>query len=224
MSFFNKATSVKEAFGIVSIGDGTILRADGTRFIFFKIDGTNLKVLSPENVYNKIANFSSLIQTSGQIEIYALDAKESFSANKEYLEQRRKEEKNSVIYKLLTQELNYVKELEASTSTAREFLLVLKIRSNLEISQIEAELARFTQLAAQSMITLRRLTKDDVKSLISVYFHADTTSADVLEDYEGQQFYGDVDFIELQNRLTNGEFSQKIVEFDLDKTNKKEGA
>lgn len=204
--------SIKNEIDIVGIGDGSIIKSDGTRFLFFKIEPSNLAVLSDLSVRAKIMDLMSIMQITGQIEMYAMDAKENYTGNKNYVTNRIKEETNPKLKDLLRKELRYVKEIESETSTSRQFLIVLKVRKGNE-RETKAELDKFMQVASQTMLRITKCTKDDVKSILAIYFHNDPS--DQLPDFDGQLAYDDVDFDELREKMNSGEFEEPIVSFHL---------
>ena len=56
-----KISSVKNEIGITGLGDGTIIKANGTRVVFFEIEPSNLAVLSEWNIQNKIMSLANLM-------------------------------------------------------------------------------------------------------------------------------------------------------------------
>lgn len=214
MGLFNNKTAITNDFDIVGIGDGSIIMGDGTRYVFFRVQPINLNVLPETSIYGKVKDLSDLMQAMGELQIVCLDARENFTDNKKWIEKRIKEEAVPEIRSLLEKELRYVKKLEAESTTSRQFLFVLKLKMDKE-SLMDSELQRFQQLATQSMISLHKLNKEEIKDMIAVFFHADTNS-DFHEDVDGASYYADVDFNELSKRLASGEFSEKVAEFDLD--------
>ena len=203
--------SIKNDIGIVGIGDGSMIKDDVTRFIFYKIEPSNLAVLSEHNVRGKIENLVTLMQEAGQIDMFAMDAKENYSSNRVFISNRIRQERNPKIRDLLKRELRYIKEVESETSTARTFMLVLKIRKGNE-RQCAVELDRFQQIASQSLIRISRYTKEDIKEMLSIYFAHDPNPVD---DFDGSSYFGDVDFEELADKINSGEFDAPIAEFTL---------
>lgn len=205
--------SIRNSIGIVGIGDGVLVKSDGTRYMFYRIQPSNLAVLSEVNVHSKIQNLSALMQASGQIEMFAMDGKENYASNRAFISNRIKEEKNPKLKDILKKELRYIKEIESETSTARSFMVVLKMRKGNE-RQSELELERFQQIASQSMISISRLTKDEMKEMLSIYFAHDTNPID---DFDGISYFDDVDFEEMAEKINSGELNAPVATFNLRK-------
>lgn len=199
-----KSVSVKQKIGIIGISDeGYLLKDDGTKMVFFRVEPSNLAVLSETNIRSKVINLAGLAKSMGGMQIYALDDRENYGANRKFIRDRIDEETIPAIRYVLEQEELYVKSIEADSSSARLFLLAFTIKPATETKDLN-QLAHLRNLAIQSNMTVEQLTKDDVKRMLAVYFKHDTTS-DALPDLDGQNHYDDVDFDRLRSRIRNGE-------------------
>ena len=207
-----KIASVKSEIGITGLGDGTIIKANGTRIVFFAIEPSNLAVLSEYNIQNKIMSLANLMQSVGQIEMYALDARENYSENRNFIRKRIKEEKNPNIKKALMREERFIKSIEAESSTARQFLLAFSIPKGLE-AKGENQLAHFQQLANASLLNIKRLDLDDIKTILAVYYKNDTTT-DHFDNFDGESYFADVNFEELTQEINSGKYTDPIMAFD----------
>ena len=207
-----KIASVKSEIGITGLGDGTIIKANGTRIVFFAIEPSNLAVLSEYNIQNKIMSLANLMQSVGQIEMYALDARENYSENRNFIRKRIKEEKNPNIKKALMREERFIKSIEAESSTARQFLLAFSIPKGME-AKGENQLAHFQQLANASLLNIKRLDLDDIKTILAVYYKNDTTT-DHFDNFDGESYFADVNFEELTQEINSGKYSYPIMAFD----------
>lgn len=215
-----KISSVKNEIGITGLGDGTIIKANGTRVVFFEIEPSNLAVLSEWNIQNKIMSLANLMQSVGQIEMYALDNRENYSENRAFIRKRISEEKNPNIKKALMREEHFIKSIEAESSTARIFLLAFSIPKGME-AKGENQLTHFQQLANASLLNIRRLDLDDIKTILAVYFKGDTTT-EKFENYDGENYFADVNFEELTSEINSGKYSDPIMSFDTRGYAKKE--
>ena len=209
-----KAASIKQKIGIISISDeGYLIKEDGTKVVFFKIEPSNLAVLSPTNIRTKILNLASLAKSMGGMQIYALDDRENYSENRKYLRNRIDQETNPAVRYILEQEDLYVKSIEADASSARLFLLAFAIHPAQATKELN-QLSHLRALAAQSNLTVQPLGKEDVKRMIAVYFHHDATS-DSLPDLDGMNNYDDVDFDLLKSQIEHGESGDDATSFKL---------
>ena len=186
--------------GIASVGNGTIVRTNGTTINFFKIDPFNLAVLSDENIEAKIMSFKSLLQALGEMkyQIICLDDRENYSANRNFLHDRAAKESNPAIRQMIEQDEDYIKTIEADASAARLFLLAVEI-PNGKAAVYNAALKSFQQLAAQSVLHITPLTEDDVKKMLQVYFQQNTAT-EIFPDLDGQAYYSDVNWALLHKR------------------------
>lgn len=207
-----KISTVKKEIGITGLGDGCIIKENGTKVVFFEIEPSNLAVLSEYNIRNRVMALSSLMQVVGQLEMFTLDARENYSENRSFIRKRIAEEKNPAIKNILLREERYIKTIEAESSTARIFLLAFSIPKGSETKGAN-QLEHFRQLANASALNVRRLNIDEVKTILAVYYKNDTTT-DHFEDFEGQDYFN-VDFEELSNEINAGKYADPIMSFDM---------
>ena len=79
--------STRQLMGIVRVTPHGIVTDSGER-VFFLIQPDNLSVLSPEVIRGRVRSLTMLLSTQPSLEILALDSRESFQRNKEYLTQK----------------------------------------------------------------------------------------------------------------------------------------
>lgn len=58
------------------------VKTDGSEFVFFHVEPTNISVLSPETVESKIYHLTALLSLEPDLEIIALDSCECFDGTK----------------------------------------------------------------------------------------------------------------------------------------------
>ena len=92
--------TTRQLIGIDEITDSGLKTSHG-RLIFFAIKPTNLSVQPPEAVSNRIYALMTVLKGQAEIEILALNSKESFEDNKRHYRQRAAEEDLPVISRLL---------------------------------------------------------------------------------------------------------------------------
>ena len=202
-----KKISAKSKIGIVTITDrGELIKTDDSKTIFFRVEPSNLSVLSETSIRTKIINLAKLAKVMGGIQMYALDDRENYSANRKFIRDRIDEETIPEIRQILEKEEKYIKTIEADSSSAR-------IVPQLE-TKIMNELNHFKQLASQSQLSVQQLNKEDIKKLLAVYFKHDTTS-DTFPDIDGGDYYNDVDFDLLESKIMRGETESKSKRINI---------
>ena len=79
--------TTRQLIGIDEITDSGLKTSHG-RLIFFAIKPTNLSVQPPEAVSNRIYALMTVLKGQAEIEMLALNSKESFEDNKRHYRQR----------------------------------------------------------------------------------------------------------------------------------------
>lgn len=214
-----KISDVKEKLGIIGYGEDItayILKLNGDRIYYFSVEPSNLSVLSDTNVRMKIENLSSLGKALDHIEYFALDDRENYSQNRRFLVSRRKQENNSQIRALLLKEEQFVKAIESDASSARRFLIGYHAHRN-NLKEDRNQLRNLLSLDKTLSVRIDPLTIEDMQEIIAMYFRQDTTTpTGTFENFDGENYYKNVDFEELKDRLNKGQYSEPIIEFKID--------
>ena len=119
--------TTRQLIGIEEITDSGLLTSHG-RLVFFALKPTNLSVQPPEAVGSRIYALMTVLKGQTEIEMLALNSKESFEDNKRYYRQRATEEELPVISRLLEADAKALDRLQVQMATAREFFVVVRIR------------------------------------------------------------------------------------------------
>lgn len=208
-----KQASVRSKIGIESITDkGELVKSDGSKVVFYRVEPSNLAVLSALNVRTKIVSLANLAKVMGMMDMYALDDRENYGENLRFIRKRIDEERVPEIRQILEEEEAFIKTIEADSSSARIFLIAFHIPQAQE-SKYSAQLKNFTVLAAQDQLQVFPVGKEELKKILAVYFRHDTVS-EVFPDYEGQGFYDDVNIPLIESRLRNGETPESVAAQD----------
>lgn len=138
---------------------------------FFSVRPSNISVLAPAGVEEKIRRLTQLISALPGLEIVCADARENFSANRAYLERRIAEEKEEKIRELLKKDAAFLEGIQFRTSTAREFLLLARLRES--GAEAAAALNRMEKTASDQGFECARLGRDGVRRLLARYFGSD---------------------------------------------------
>ena len=83
-----KQCRTQDLIGLNRFGENGIVSENGGEVVWFLVQASNLSVLSPEHIGEKIANLTGLLSVLPECEILCVDAQESFDANLRFLEKR----------------------------------------------------------------------------------------------------------------------------------------
>ena len=133
----------------------------------------------------KIYSLTSVLKGLTEIEILCVNSRESFEDNKNHLKFLFQKEENPAVRKLLEQDMQHLDQIQALTATAREFLLIVRIRG-LKDKEIFAHLNRIEKTLNENGFSVRRYDGEDIKTLLAVYF-AQNTTTEKFENYDGER-------------------------------------
>lgn len=162
------------------------VRTDKCELIFYHVEPTNISVLPPEIIANKMHDLAMVLSIVPELEIIALDSCECFDDNKAYLRKRLKDEKNEAVRKLLAADLEFLDEIQIGMSSAREFLFAYRFRREKE-EQVFSLINRVSKAISDHGFTVHRMTKPGIKRMISLYFGTSMTG-DEIPDIEGEKY------------------------------------
>ena len=161
----------------------------GGSLVFFLIHPDNLSVLSAEGIRQRVTALSNLFRAEEQVEVLGLDSRESFQQNQVYYQTRLEEETTPKIRELLQKDISYLDEIQTTSASSREFVLVLRMEE--QAARDEGGLRQKEKSLCDHGISVRLAEEQDVKRLlVSYYLHdADPES---LEDVDGERvvFHG----------------------------------
>ena len=161
----------------------------GGSLVFFLIHPDNLSVLSAEGIRQRVTALSNLFRAEEQVEVLGLDSRESFQQNQVYYQTRLVEETTPKIRELLQKDISYLDEIQTTSASSREFVLVLRMEEQAALD--EGGLRQKEKSLCDHGISVRLAEEQDVKRLlVSYYLHdADPES---LEDVDGERvvFHG----------------------------------
>ena len=154
--------------------------------VFFSIKPCNISILSEESLSGKIYSLMSVLKGVAEIEFLCLNSRESFESNKNFLRNRIAKEENPAVHSLLEQDIQYLDHIQAQTATAREFLLVVRIRG-LKDKEIFSYLNRIEKILTENGFTVRRYAREDIKTLLAVYYEQNVTT-EMFENHDGERW------------------------------------
>ena len=161
----------------------------GGSLVFFLIHPDNLSVLSAEGIRQRVTALSNLFRAEEQVEVLGLDSRESFQQNQVYYQTRPEEETTPKIRQLLQKDISYFDEIQTTSASSREFVLVLRMEEQAALD--EGGLRQKEKSLCDHGISVRLAEEQDVKRLLVSYFLHDA-DPESLEDVDGERvvFHG----------------------------------
>ena len=167
--------STQQLMGIKKITDYCISTDTGD-LVFYIVRPSNLGVLPANAIYARIEALKNVLSTQANIELLALNSRESFTQNRAFYHDRR----------LLEQDRQHLDEMQVEMKLAREFYLVVRLK-NEKRETVYSLLSTIEESLHKSGLPVRRAGREDLKRILALYFEENTTS-ERMEDYDGQRF------------------------------------
>lgn len=165
-----KKKSTQQLVGIESVTDSSVLTAGG-ELTFYLVQPTNLNVLPESGVRTRVTALLNVLKASAEMELLALDAKESYQDNRLYYRRRAEEEGNPAIRALLAQDRRHLDDVQTMMASSRQFCFVLRRRK----TDGAINLATVEQRLRDSGFTVRRVEGTELLELLAIYFEQDAT-------------------------------------------------
>lgn len=179
------AESTRQLIGIDEIKDYGIATKMGD-LVFFAVKPTNISVLSDSGINARIYALLNVVQGQTELEMLALNSKESFERNKNFYHERQNREERSAIRKLLEQDSSHLDRIQVTMASSREFYLIVRLKNENE-SEILPYLSRVEQNINDNGFTTRRANKQELKRMLGVYFEQNVTTENY-EDFDGDRW------------------------------------
>ena len=177
--------STRQLLNIHGITDYSLLTGNG-ELVFFSIKPTNISVLSDTSVAARIYALMTVLKGETEIEMLCLNSRENFEDNKSYLKLRIEAETLPAVRKLLEQDAVSLDRLQVQMATAREFLIIVRLRKEKE-AEVFPYLSRIEKSLKDQNFTVRRFGNEDIKRLLGVYYEQNVTT-EVYEDNDGERW------------------------------------
>jgi len=177
--------STRQLMGIEDITGHSLVTPHG-ELVFFMIKPTNISVLSDSSIGARIYSLMNVLKGISDIEILCLNSRENFEDNKGYLKARMDAEQNPVIRKLLMQDMTALDRMQVQMATAREFLIIIRLRGEKE-KDVHPYLSRIEKSLKDQGFTARKADESDLKRLLGVYYEQNVTT-EKYEDYDGERW------------------------------------
>ena len=163
-----KQCRTQDLIGLNRFGENGTVTENGGEVVWFLVGASNLSVLAPEHIGEKIANLAGLLSVLPECEILCVDAQESFDANLRFLEKRIAEEDNPKVQELLRAEKVYLDGIRSGLSSSREFLLAFHLTGREHDSA--AMLRRIEKQITEQGFRCKRAEIADYKRILTRYF------------------------------------------------------
>lgn len=111
---------------------GLLHRHPHGRSVFFIIKPTNISVLSNSSISARIYALLNVVKGQAEIEMLALNSKESFEQNKNFYQERMGSEELPAIRRLLEQDSKHLDRIQVLVASSREFYIIIRLRSEKE--------------------------------------------------------------------------------------------
>lgn len=177
--------STRQLMGIDDFTDYGIATRMGN-LVFFAIKPTNISVLPGSGVSARIYALLNVIKGQVEIEMLALNSKESFENNKDFYRQQANLEDLSAIRKLLEQDSAHLDRIQVLMASSREFYILVRLQGKKE-SDVFSYLSRIEKSIKDNGFTVRRATEQDLKRMLGVYFEQNVTT-ERFEDHDGERW------------------------------------
>lgn len=177
--------STRQLLGITDITPYSLV-TDFGELVFFMIKPTNISVLSESSIGARIYALMNVLKGIVEIEMLCLNSRENFEENKLYLRSRMESEQNPAIRKLLQQDQMALDRMQVQMATAREFLIIIRLRDEKE-SEVQPYLSRIEKSLKDQGFTTKKADETDIKRLLGVYYEQNVTT-EKYEDFDGERW------------------------------------
>ena len=178
--------STRELMGTKELSDYSIRTYRKDELVYFLIQPSNLSVLSEESLSARIYGLMTVLKGITEIEMMCLNSRENFEDNKRYLKNRAEEETNPTVRKLLELDAGHLDRMQVQMATAREFLLIIRLRNQKE-NEVFAYLNRIEKMLVEQGFTSKRADEEDMKRILAVYFEQNVTT-EKFEEFDGERW------------------------------------
>jgi hypothetical protein len=96
------------------------------------------------------------------------------------------QEQNPVVRKLLEKDLSFLDRIQVQMATAREFLILIRLRNEKE-KEVFPYLSRIEKSLKEQGFSVKRADKEDIKRILAVYFEQNVTT-EKFEDFDGERW------------------------------------
>ena len=181
-----KRLSTRQFIGAKEITDYSLVTYGQGELVYFIVKPTNISVLSESSVGARIYALMTVLKGVAEIEMLCLNSRESFEDNKRFLKSQMEQEENPVIRSRLEQDQTHLDRIQVQMATAREFLIMLRLKDEKE-SDIFPYLSRIEKSLKEQSFSVKRADKEDIKRILAVYYEQNVTT-EKFEDFDGERW------------------------------------
>lgn len=181
-----RRASTRQLIGAKAVTEYSLVTYGHGELVYFLVKPSNISVLSEASVGARIYALMTVLKGIAEIEILCLNSRENFEDNKRYLRERMEREDNPVVRGLLEKDLVFLDRIQVQMATAREFLIVIRLRDEKE-SEVFPYLSRIEKSLKEQGFSVKRADKEDIKRLLAVYFEQNVTT-ERFEDFDGERW------------------------------------
>lgn len=178
--------STRQLINTKEITDYSLETFHGDKLVYFIIKPTNISVLSEESISARIYALMTVLKGMAELEFLCLNSRESFEDNKRFLRSRMDFENNPAVRRLLEQDLTHLDRIQVQMATAREFLVIIRLKNEKE-NEVFPYLNRIEKTLREQGFSSKRAGKEDIKRLLAVYFEQNVTT-EKFEDFDGERW------------------------------------
>ena len=178
--------STRQLIGTKAITDYSLQTYGHGELVYFVIKPSNISVLSEESISARIYSLMTVLKGIAEIEMLCLNSRENFEDNKRFLRSRMEQEQNPIVRKLLEKDLTFLDRIQVQMATAREFLIIIRLRNEKE-SEVFPYLSRIEKSLKEQGFIVSRAGSEDIKRLLAVYFEQNVTT-EKFEDFDGERW------------------------------------
>ena len=166
----SRKKSTRQLIGIDDIKNGSVVTGGG-ELVFYFVRPSNLNVLPEQGVRAKVQELLGVLKGMAELELLALDSKESFQDNRQFYRQRLEEEDMPAIRGLLVQDRQHLDDVQTMMASSRQFCFVLRRRKTngaINFTTVEQQLR-------DSGFAVLRAEGQKLLELLAIYFEQDAT-------------------------------------------------
>ena len=178
--------SVQGLLGIESFTKYGLATRQG-ELLFYQVNPINISVLSKTSIETKIRNLMHILSTIPNIEITCTDSSECFDNNQLYLTERIGEEDNPQIRSLLRKDKEFLDSIQIEMATSRQFAFIVRCKT-MKPEQVFTLANRVEKVISDQGFEVKRMTKEDIKRFLAIYFDASYTG-ERMPDVDGAQYF-----------------------------------
>lgn len=176
--------STRQLMRIDRLTEHGVMTASG-ELVYFLVSPSNLSVLSPEGVRDRVRCLTNLLRGVRLMEILTLNSRESFQPIRDWYRQRMEQEPVPAVRELLRQDAEHLSELQSAAASVREFALVFQM--DRRITDTASQVNQLEKFIRDRGFQVRAAEEQDLKRLLAVYYQQDVTT-EYYESVDGERW------------------------------------